>query len=166
MAPPLAAPVLSGSVAVIAVAPVVVALPGVMESPVSPTLRLPVPVGTAVGGAISVRALIVVIAIVPPVPMAVAVAFALVTPVPVVSLPVSAPVRVHSVSLPVAGRLSLVASRTGLGLGLLLRLRLPFGPCRRTAGPWQVRRFIPTFANRLRSCGGPVGALGATWQGG
>lgn len=136
VSPPLAVPVLSGPVVMIVVvmvrAPVAITLPGVVDVPLPATLRLPVPVGTIVRRhTIPVRATVRIPGV-PSVPKVITVTFS--TPVsvvslPVVSLPVSAPVRVQSVSLPVSGSLSFIASRTGLGLVLLLSICASFSAC-------------------------------------
>lgn len=69
--------------------------------------------------------MVALISVVTPVIVAIPVTVSVVTPVPVMSLPVSALLRVQSVS--VSRTTSLAASETGLGMELLLGDLLSFG---------------------------------------
>ena len=137
--PSLPAPVLPGPVVFIVVimvrAPVTISLPGVVVSPLPAALGLPVSVGTIVRQAIPVRTVsVAVISVVSSVAMTIDVTVSLLTPVSVVSLPVSAPVRVRSVSFQLF-RL-FIAFRIGLGLLLFLNIRMPFSACWQNTGLW------------------------------
>ena len=137
--PSLPTPVLPGPVVFIVVvmvrAPVTISLPGVVVSPLPATLRLPVPVGAIVRQAIPVRAVsVTVISVVSSVAMTIDIAVSLLTPVPVVSVPVSAPVRVRSVSFQLFHVFG--TFETGLGLLLFLNICMPFIPCWQNTGLW------------------------------
>lgn len=129
--PPLEVGLVTESVSVVVVmvgAAIAVAVPGVLGGPVPAALRFSFSVvAIGRGGVISVGAMVVVISIVPSVAVTVAVVVPLVAPVSIVSLSVSAAVGVAPV--PVSWRLSLTASRTGLGLVLLPGVGPGLSPC-------------------------------------
>lgn len=167
-APPPLVPVISVAAVVVVVvmvrAPVAITLPRVVGRPLPAMLRLPVPGGATGGGkAVLVRALVVLVVVsgVPSVTVPITHTLPLVTPVPVVSLSLSAAVRVQSVSLPVWVHVDFIASRTGLRLVLLRSLCASSGLCRQLAALWRISRFLHASADVLWRCGGPVGVWGA-----